>query len=121
MQQISLPLVYSDYIDCSNVTFREFLQFISQQATPGGNAVLVDDWNREKTKEFPYPKHFEINGRSYYWSIGLAHTKGRHLCTHYELWGRGLKGGSQRFATGELTRGKLFRYFKAIYNELRNN
>lgn len=37
------------------------------------------------------------------------------MSSHYELWGHGPKIGDRRFATGLLTKGKLFRFLKAVW------
>lgn len=91
-------------------------EVINPQAGPG-NSVCVDDYTKDGMKEYTYPIKFVVNGDSYSWSIGSNHTKGRHLCTHYELWFHGKAFNSnQRIATGSLNKSKLRAGFKVIYN-----
>lgn len=94
---------------------------INPQAGPGNNAC-VDDFSKDGMKEYSYPKEFVVNGDLYSWTIGSHHTKGRHLCTHYELWfhGKAFKTGQQKIATGSLTLTKLRAGFKIIYNYYNN-
>ncbi len=100
-------------------TFRDFLKEISAQASSiGANSVLIDDWYDNNTKEYSYPKEFILNGERYHWSISSRHTKGRHLTTHYELWGHGKVVGGKRYSTGLLTRAKLFKFFRDIYEKV---
>jgi hypothetical protein len=99
------------------MSFNEFKMFLSSQAdNTKGNSVAVDDFSRDGMTEYFYPKEFTVNGNVYRWSIGKKHTKNRHLTTHYELWGHGKGIGSYKVATGVLTKGKLFKFFKAIHN-----
>lgn len=90
---------------------------INPQATPNGNSVVLDDFSKDGTKEYPYPKNFAVCGDKYYWDISSAHTKGRCLTTHYEIWFHGKAfGGSQRIATGELTLSKIRKGLKSIFD-----
>ena len=95
---------------------KTFLLFISGQATMNGNAVSVDHYYNNGTAEYYYPKQFTVLGDTYDWSIGTRHTKGRHLCTHYELWfsGRAFPRCTGKIATGILTKGNLFNGFEKI-------
>jgi hypothetical protein len=100
----------------------EFIKWIRKvinpQAEPNGNSVCVDDYSKDGMNEYKYPKEFVVNGDTYSWSISRCHTKGRHLCTHYELWFYGIafRTGSQKIATGNLTKTKLWSGLKVIYN-----
>ena len=99
-------------------SFRDFLKEISAQASPiGGNSVLVDDWYERGTKEYPYPKEFFIKGERYHWSMSTRSTRGR-CGTHYELWGHGSLTGNKRYATGDFTKAKLFKFFRDIYEKV---
>jgi hypothetical protein len=98
------------------MTFQEFKQFISSQAdNTKQNSVSVDDYSKDGMTEYFYPKEFIVNGDQYRWSLGKRHTKGRSLQTHYELWGHSETIGSYKIATGTLTKGKLFKFFKDIH------
>lgn len=101
------------------MTFKEFVyNVICPQATPNGNSVAIDDFNREGTKEYCHPKEFTINGDRYYWSISKRHTKGRHLSNHYEIWfhGKAFNNTNSKVATGVLTKGKLKKGYRIIYD-----
>jgi hypothetical protein len=100
----------------------EFIKWIRDEINPqakaNGNSVSVDDYSKDGMSEYSYPKEFFVNGDSYFWSISSRHTKGRHLCTHYELWfyGKAFKDRGQKIATGSLTKAKLRAGLKIIYN-----
>ena len=90
---------------------------INVQAVSNGNAVSLDDFSVDGMKEFLYPKEFVVNGDPYSWHISSHHTAKRHLTTHYELWFCGKAFyGSMRIATGELTKGKVRKGLRMIYN-----
>jgi len=93
-------------------------EIINPQAKPNGNSVCVDDYSKDGMSEYKYPQEFVVNGDTYNWAISRRHTKGRHLCTHYELWfyGKAFRTGSQKIATGNLTKTKLRSGLKIIYN-----
>jgi hypothetical protein len=58
-----------------------------------------------------------VSGDAYMWSVSSAHTKGRHLCTHYEIWFFGPAFGSgQRIATGSPTKAKIRCGLRKIYD-----
>lgn len=97
------------------MSFNEFKMYLSSMANMNGNSVTVDDFSRDGMTEYSYPKEFILNGNTYSWSIGSRHTKGKHLCTHLEMWGHGKGVGSYKFATGQLTKNKLFKFFKDIH------
>ena len=68
-------------------------------------------------REYCYPKEFTVSGDAYMWSVSIAHTKGRYLCTHYEIWFFGPAFGSgQRIATGSPTKAKIRRGLRKIYD-----
>ena len=59
----------------------------------------------------------EVSGDAYMWSVSSAHTKRRHLCTHYEIWFFGPAFGSgQRIATGSPTKAKIRCGLRKIYD-----
>lgn len=100
------------------MTFQEFLRtVINPQANKSGNSVSLDDYSRDGMTEYSYPKEFVVDGDTYCWWTGKRHTKYRCLCNHYELWfaGKCFAGGSQRIATGDLTKGKVRKGLKVIY------
>lgn len=62
-------------------------EVVQPQADPrSGNAAALDDFSPDGMREYCYPKEFTVSGDAYMWSVSSAHTKGRHLCTHYEIW-----------------------------------
>ena len=64
-------------------------EVVQPQADPrSGNAAALDDFSPDGMREYCYPKEFTVSGDAYMWSVSSAHTKGRHLCTHYEIWFR---------------------------------
>lgn len=98
------------------LSFSDFLKQISSQAcSKSNNSVSVGHWYNNGHREYSYPKSFVVGESSYSWSMSRRHTKGRHLTTHWELWGHGFGIGDKRYATGELTKGKLFKFFRDIY------
>lgn len=91
-------------------------EVINPQAYKNGNSVSLDDFSKDGLMEYSYPKTFVVNNDVYSWDVSLAHTKGRSLCTHYELWFSGKAfQGSKKIATGTLTLGKVRKGLKAIY------
>lgn len=98
------------------MTFNEFKRFVSSQAKSGGNAVSFDDYSRDGTMEYFYPKQFYVNGDLYYWSYSKAHTKGKSLSTHYEFWGHGKAVGHKKYGAGQLNKTKLFKFLRDIHN-----
>ena len=92
-------------------------EVIQPQADPAkANAVALDDFSRDGMKEYCYPKSFVVQGDSYFWSVSTAHTKGRHLCTHYELWFHGPAfAPCQRIATGAVTKAAIRKGLRQIY------
>ena len=99
------------------LTFNEWVrEVINTQATSGGNAVSLDDFTPDGNHEYYYPKHFVVEGDEYWWDISKRPTLGRHLCTHYEIWFHGIAfKGAVRIATGVLTKGKIRKGLKMIY------
>ncbi len=94
---------------------------INTQATLNGNSVALDDFSKDGTKEYSYPKEFIVCGDKYSWNISSAHTKGRSLTTHYEIWFHGKAfSGSQKIATGELTLSKIRKGLQEIFNYYAN-
>ena len=91
---------------------------VQPQADPrSGNAAALDDFSPDGMREYCYPKEFTVSGDAYMWSVSSAHTKGRHLCTHYEIWFFGPAFGSgQRIATGSPTKAKIRRGLRKIYD-----
>jgi hypothetical protein len=83
----------------------------------------VDDFSKDGTIEYSYPKNFIVNGNQYKWWVSSNHTKGRRLCTHYELWFSGIafKSNSEKIATGVLTKTKLRKGFKRIFDYYKND
>ena len=62
-------------------------EVVQPQADPrSGNAAALDDFSPDGMREYCYPKEFTVSGDAYMWSVSSAHTKRRHLCTHYEIW-----------------------------------
>lgn len=62
-------------------------EVVQPQADPrSGNAAALDDFSPDGMREYCYPKEFTVSGDAYMWSVSIAHTKGRYLCTHYEIW-----------------------------------
>lgn len=102
----------------TTMKFNEWVRkVINTQARVNGNSVALDDFSKDGNTEYSYPKTFSVNGDTYSWDVSTAHTKNRHLCTHYELWFSGAAfGGTKRIATGTLTLGKLRKGLKEIYN-----
>jgi hypothetical protein len=98
---------------------KEFVQWIRAVINPqatNGNNVSVDDYAKDGMSEYNYPERFTVNGDHYWWSYGTHHTKGRHLCTHYELWFHGPAfRNSRRIATGPLTKTALRNGLRVIY------
>lgn len=82
-----------------------------------GNNVCVGDYSKDGNTEYLYPKRFRINDDEYCWEVISAHTRGRHLTTHYELlfYGPAFKGKYSKIATGPLTKAKLRKGFRVIY------
>lgn len=102
----------------NNADFIKWLREVINTQAGSGNNVCVDDFTKDGMREYLYPKEFTVNGDQYSWSIGLHHTKRRHLCSHYELWfhGKAFKANHQKVATGNLTMTKLRAGLKIIYN-----
>lgn len=100
----------------------EFNQWIrsvinTQADSSCGNSAALDDFSPDGMSEFCYPEKFVVNGDTYLWSVSRAHTKGRHLCTHYEIWFFGAAfGPGQRIATGEPDKAKVRRGLRIIFN-----
>lgn len=103
------------------VTFNEWVRdVINTQAVSGGNAVSLDDFTPDGNHEYYYPKRFVVAGDEYWWEISRRHTPGRHLCSHYEIWFHGVAfGGSMKVDTGVLTKGKIRKGLKRIYEHYR--
>lgn len=99
------------------MTFNHWIrEVINTQSGPNNN-IAIGDFSKDGMHEFLYPKQFIVNGETYYWSMSKSHTKGRSLCTHYELWFNGPAfNGSKRISTGELTLTKLRKGLRQIYN-----
>ena len=69
-----------------------------------------------KVKNF----YSKVEGDDYWWDISKRPTLGRHLCTHYEIWFHGVAfGGSKKIDTGVLTKGKIRKGLKMIYEHYR--
>ena len=99
---------------------KDFLNWIrnviNPQSKSNGNSVSLDDFSSDGMSEFFYPKRFFVNNDEYSWDISTAHTKGRHLTTHYELWFSGKAfNGNMRISTGLLTLSKLKKGLRIIY------
>lgn len=90
---------------------------INPQADPAhGNSVALDDFSKDGMTEYAYPKEFTVHGDLYQWTASSAHTKGRHLCTHYEIWFYGPAfGPGRRISTGGPTKAKIRRGLRVIY------
>ena len=90
---------------------------INPQADPAhGSAAALDDFSSDGVSEFCYPKEFVVNGDTYCWTVSSAHTKGRHLCTHYEVWFFGKAfGAGMKIATGSPTKAKIRKGLKQIF------
>ena len=59
---------------------------VQPQADPNsGNTAVLDDFSSDGMREYCYPKEFAVSGDAYMWSVSITHTKGRYLCTHYEI------------------------------------
>lgn len=103
------------------ITFNEWVRtVINTQAVSGGNAVSLDDFTPDGNYEYYYPKRFVVEGDEYSWDISKRHTVGRHLCSHYEIWFHGVAfGGSMKIDTGALTKGKIRKGLKMIYEHYR--
>ena len=104
---------------------KEFIQWIREvvnpQATPNGNSICLDDFSKDGMTEYSYPKEFTVNGDRYYWNVSTAHTKSRHLTTHYELWFTGIAfKGSKKIATGEITLSKVRKGLREIFDFYNN-
>jgi hypothetical protein len=82
----------------------------------------VADYSPDGTIEYTYPRRFIVNGDAYEWWMSSNHTKGHHLCTHYELWfhGAAFPGKSQKISTGQLTKVNLRKGFRQIYEYYKN-
>lgn len=99
----------------------EFVQWvravINTQADPRcGNSAALDDFSPDGMSEFCYPKKFTVAGDAYCWTISGAHTKGRHHCTHYEIWFFGKAFGSGlKIATVGPTKAKIRKGLRQIY------
>ena len=93
-------------------------EVVQPQADPrSGNAAALDDFSPDGMREYCYPKEFTVSGDAYMWSVSSAHTKGRYLCTHYEIWFFGPAFGSgQRIATGSPTKAKIRCGLRKIYD-----
>lgn len=93
-------------------------EVVQPQSDPlSGNAVALDDFSPDGMREYCYPKEFTVSGDAYMWSVSIAHTKKRYLCTHYEIWFFGPAFGSgQRIATGSPTKAKIRRGLRKIYD-----
>ena len=98
---------------------KEFIEWVREVINPQadfGNNVCVDDYSPDGITEYLYPIKFYINGDEYSWSYGTHHTRGRHLCTHYELWYHGPAfRGNQKIATGPLNKTMLRKGLRVIY------
>ena len=103
------------------ITFNEWVRtVINTQAVSGGNVVSLDDFTPDGNHEYYYPKRFKVEGDDYWWDISKRPTLGRHLCTHYEIWFHGVAfGGSKKIDTGVLTKGKIRKGLKMIYEHYR--
>lgn len=94
---------------------------INSQADPAhGNSAALDDFSPDGMSEFCYPKDFVVNGDSYMWAVSSAHTKGRHLCTHYEIWFFGPAfGAGRRIATGNPTKSSIRKGLRIVFEYYR--
>lgn len=92
-------------------------EVVQPQADPArSNAAALDDFSPDGMTEYLYPHEFQVQGDAYYWTVSTAHTKGRSLCTHYELWFFGPAfGAGARVATGPLTKSKVRKGLQKIY------
>ena len=97
---------------------KEFIKWLREVVNPQavfGNNVCVDDYSRDGMTEYLYPIKFIVNGDQYDWTYGSHHTKGRHLCTHYELWFHSPAFGHRKIATGPLNKTMLRKGLRVIY------
>ncbi len=95
-------------------------EVINPQASKNGNSICLNDYSKDGTTEYTYPRNFIVNNDEYSWTISIAHTKKRSLTTHYELWFSGKAfNGAKRIATGELTLSKIRKGLKEIYEYYR--
>ena len=84
-------------------------EVVQAQADPrSGNAAALDDFSPDGMREYCYPKEFTVSGDAYMWSVSIAHTNGRYLCTHYEIWFFGPAFGP--------TKAKIRRGLRKIYD-----
>lgn len=92
-------------------------EVVQPQADPArSNAAALDDFSQDGMTEYLYPHEFQVQGDAYYWTVSTAHTKGRSLCTHYELWFFGPAfGAGEKVATGPLTKSKVRKGLRKIY------
>jgi hypothetical protein len=86
------------------------------------NSVSIDDFSRDGMKEFLYPKYFYIDGDEYLWTITRKPTRGKSCATHYILLfgGKCFSHNNCQVATGELTKGKIRKGLKIIYDYYNN-
>lgn len=91
---------------------------INPQADPrSGNAAALDDFSEDGNSEYCYPKDFEVCGCKYWWTVSLAHTRGRSLCTHYEIWFFGPAfGAGMRIATGGPTKANIRKGLRKVFD-----
>lgn len=102
----------------SDAGFERWLRsVINPQADPAhGNAAALDDFSKDGMTEYAYPKEFTVCGDAYRWTVSTAHTKGRHLCTHYEIWFYGPAfGPGRRIGTGVPTKALIRRGLRVIH------
>lgn len=81
------------------------------------NSAALDDFSADGNLEYCYPEKFKVSGNQYLWTVSLAHTRGRSLCTHYEIWFFGPAfGAGKRIATGAPTKAKIQKGLRVIFD-----
>lgn len=96
---------------------RKPVSAVTYQSTPDWQAFLL--WLRGQggvwLGDECYPDTFELAGHTYRWWTSTQHRKGTSMAMYDALWGEGGSLPSTRYATGALTRGKVFRFYRAVY------
>ena len=112
---------YKIKICAVNIRNKKFLNWIrkkiSPQAIPNKDSVAVDDFNKEGTKEWSYPKEFKIGKDSYSWRVD------KHIGSGIWFEGKAFEKLSKKQGTYSvkispwpLTKAKLFKGFAIIYD-----
>lgn len=102
--------------------FKEFINKLNLLSTAN---ISVDHFSSDGMKEYFYPEGFYINNHYYWWNITRYPTKRRYLQTHFELWfhsnNQCFNLNNGKISTGMLTKNKLFKGFKIIFNFYNGN